>query len=286
MTPRRVIAPDDAIDLQIHTVFSDGTWTPHALLDHVRSRGFRAIAVTDHDTAAGADEIERLGEQAGVHVVPGVEATAEWHGRLAHVLCYTSGSIASPLRDLIGDTVARMEANTRDVFDELRRRGYHFPRLAEVLAATGGEPRRPADNATLLMAHGHAPNRDEALSMIAEAGYRIASAPLDDIVAAAHNAGAVAILAHPGREGGEIEAYPPALLAEFVGEIDLDGIEAYYPLHTSDQSAAYARLADEKHLLVSAGSDSHGPSGRLPVAYPASLARALLARVGMKVEAA
>lgn len=286
MTPRRALAPDDAIDLQIHTVFSDGSWTPHALLDHVRSRGFRAIAVTDHDTTAGADEIGRLGARAGVLVVPGVEATAEWRGRLAHVLCYAPGPIASPLRDLVGETVARMEANTRDVFAALQRRGYRFPRLAEVLAATGGEPRRPADNATLLVAHGYAPNRDVALGMIAEAGYRIASAPLDYIVAAAHTAGALAILAHPGRGGGEIEAYPPALLAELVGEVDLDGIEVYYPLHTGDQSAAYARLADEQHLLVSAGSDSHGPNGRLPVAYPASLARALLARVGIEVAAA
>lgn len=284
MTPRPTLAPPDAIDLQIHTVHSDGTWTPPALIDHVRSRGFRVIAVTDHDTAAGIDEVKRLGEDADVIVVPGVEATASWHGRLAHVLCYAPDSIGAPLRDLIRGTVERMEANTQGVFDELHRRGYRFPRQAEVLARSGGEPRRPADNATLLVAHGYAPDMDAAVRMIADAGYHIASAPLGDVAAAAHTTGAVAILAHPGRGGGEIEDYPPDLLLTMLEEVPLDGIEAYYPLHTADQTVAYTQLAQEKHLLVSAGSDSHGPDRRLPVAYPAAMIGSLLARLDIEVE--
>ena len=66
----------------------------------------------------------------------------------------------------------------------------------------------------------------------------------------------------------------------------LDGIEVYYPLHTAAQVAAYEALARERGLLVSAGSDSHGPRQRLPIAYEARQCAALLARSEVEVQAA
>ena len=44
-----VLAADAAIDLQVHTHYSDGTWTPEALLDYVVSEQFGLIAITDHE---------------------------------------------------------------------------------------------------------------------------------------------------------------------------------------------------------------------------------------------
>ncbi len=280
-----MLGPDSAVDLQIHTIYSDGTWTPLALVEHVQSQGFRLIGITDHDTAAGVEVVRRLAEASGVAVIAGVEATASWRGRVAHVLCYAPHTIGSPLLDLVAGTVERMALNTRDVFDELLRRGHRFPRQADLLAETGGEPRRPVDNAILLVSHGYAPSMDAALEQITDAGYVIATSPLSDVVAAAHASGALAILAHPGRGGGEIQEYSPELVLELIGETALDGIEAYYPLHSDQQVAAYSQLAAKKGLVVSAGSDSHGPAGRLPVSYPASIVRGLLGRLGIEVEA-
>ena len=285
--------PGDApVDLHLHTVYSDGHWEPAALFDHLAGAGFRLVAVTDHDQVDRLAELVALGAERGVGVVPGIEVTANWHGRIAHLLCYAErgrtpyaptlppdGSLAR----LASATVAAVRANTASVRAELERRGYVFPQAAQVLRDERDPLTRPASNARLLLAHGCVATMDEALALIADAGYRIFSAPLAEAVAAAHADGALALLAHPGRQDAEIPRYPPKLLARVCDEVPLDGIEAYYPLHTPQQTEDYLAFARARGLLVSAGSDSHGPRQRLPIAYPARDVAALLRRLGIAV---
>ena len=278
-----ILKPDDAVDLHLHTVYSDGHWEPVELFDHLAGRGFRLVAVTDHDRVDRIAEMRALGEARGIAVLPGVEMTTNWRGKTLHLLCYGGDLAGGALARMAEATVAGMRENTREVYAELERRGYGFGRREEVLAGQGGRPLRPVDNARLLLAHGYAATMDEALALIADAGYRIISAPVADAVAAAHAAGAVTLVAHPGRQDGEIPSYTPGELAEMLGSVPFDGVEAYYPMHSAEQVAAYERFAGERGLLVSAGSDSHGPRQRLPMAYPAGTVAELLARCGVGV---
>jgi predicted metal-dependent phosphoesterase TrpH len=274
---------DDPVDLQIHSIYSDGQWRPDELFTHLAVRGFRAVAITDHDTLEHVEGLRALGARHGVHVVPGTELTTEWRGHPAHLLCYAGQLAGDALAAVAGDTARRQQENTLAVHDELVRRGFTFPRGETVLAGQGGALLRPVDNARLLLAYGQAGDMATALAMIRDAGYRQALAPLDRAVAAAHASGAVAILAHPGRGGGEIFRFDPPLIEEMLVDVPLDGIEVYYPIHSDEQTAAYAALARRRDLLVGAGSDSHGPQQRLPVAYPARSVAALLARCGVQV---
>lgn len=287
--------PADApVDLHLHTVYSDGHWEPAALFDQLARGGFRLVAVTDHDRVDRLAGLVALGSEWGVGVVPGVEVTANWHGRVAHLLCY-AGRGRTPdaptlpadgaLARLTAATVAAVRANTAAVRTELERRGYAFPRAEEVLRGERDPLARPATNARLLLAHGHTATMEEALGLIADAGYRIVSAPLAEAVAAAHADGALALLAHPGRQDAEIPCYPPDLLARVCDAVPLDGIEAYYPLHTPEQTAGYLAFAHARGLLISAGSDSHGPRQRLPIPYPAHDVSALLGRLGVMIGA-
>jgi predicted metal-dependent phosphoesterase TrpH len=133
----------------------------------------------------------------------------------------------------------------------------------------------------LLRESGHAVTQAEALRLVTEAGYRQATAPLAEVVEATHASGGVCLLAHPGRGEGEIHRYEPDEVEEVLRDVPFDGIEVYYPLHSPMQVEAYAALAKRHGLLVSAGSDSHGPRQRMPIAYPASQAAALLDRLGV-----
>lgn len=270
------------VDLHTHTVFSDGHWRPDALITHLAELGFRLAAIADHDRFDHLPAIQAHAAERGLALLPAVEVTTNWHGRVAHLLCYA--------RALPPDgALARLTAATRDgmrenndaVAAELVRRGYAFPRQEEALAASGGRVERPIDNARLLLAHGYVATMGAALALIAGAGYHIISAPLAEAVAAAHADGALALIAHPGRRDGEVPPYEPELLATLLDEIPLDGIEAYYAVHRPDQTAAYLALARQRDLLVSAGSDSHGPRQRLPIAYPARDVAALLERLDL-----
>ncbi|MGE5333676.1 MAG: PHP domain-containing protein [Nitrososphaerota archaeon] len=272
-----MIAPDDSIDLQLHTVYSDGQWQPEALFAHLARERFRVVSITDHDTMEHLNELRALGRAHGVHVVPGVEMTTSWRGKSAHLLCYAAEFRGDALARMGHDTVAAQLANTRAVYAELIRSGHRF-------ASERAMPVRPIDNARLLLAHGYATTMDNALRMIAEAGYRSITFPLADAVTAAHASGALAILAHPGRGGGEIQQYDPPLLTEVLAEVPLDGIEVCYPTYREEQVSAYTAFAREHSLLMSAGSDSHGPQQRLPIPYPAVLCAELLRRCGVTMQ--
>ena len=278
------IGTDATIDLHTHTLYSDGHWQPAELLAQLAREGIAVAAITDHDTVEHVDELRAQGRELGVHLLAGTEVTTTWRGLPAHLLCYADTLTSNALAALIQTTVERQIANTREVYRTLvEDRGFAFPRQHETLRERNGEVVRPVDNALLLVHHHYAPDLAHALEMIREAGYVQMTASLEEAVAAAHESGAVTVLAHPGRGGGEIHRYDPELVAGMLASVRLDGIEVYYPTHTAAQTAAYDALARHYGLLVSAGSDSHGPRQRLPVAYPAHLCAALLERCGVQV---
>lgn len=272
-----ILDANDRIDLQIHTIYSDGQWQPEELFAYLARERFGLVSITDHDSMEHLSELRTLGDAYRVSVLPGVEMTTNWRGNSAHLLCYAATFRGDALGKMARATVANQLANTQAVYGELIRRGYRF-------APQTIPPVRPIDNARLLQSHGYAASLDGALRMIADAGYRSISVPLADAVAAAHADGALAILAHPGRGGGEIHRYDLPLLSELLADVPLDGIEARYPTYSDEQVAAYSAFAREHGLLVSAGSDSHGPVQRLPIAYPASVCSELLARCGITVQ--
>lgn len=285
--PLLSLASDAAVDLHIHTRYSDGKWVPRELFAALAQGGLRLVSVVDHDQLAHLPEVVALGDAYGIPVVAGTEVTTEWRGLPAHMLCYAPlriGFVGDALTSLMAETDARMRANTRLVYETLTARGYAFPRQAEVLADMGGEPVRAMDVAALLLAHGYADSPQDALRMVTVAGYQQARAPMGEAVAAAHASGALCLIAHPGRGEGEMHRYTPDEITGILDDgIPLDGVEVYYPTHTPAQVEAYAALARGYGLLVGAGSDSHGPHQRMPVAYPAGLIASLLERLGIAI---
>jgi predicted metal-dependent phosphoesterase TrpH len=77
-------------DLHCHTKISDGTLSIDELVDLALKRGLSAVAVTDHDTFAGAGRAVLYGKRKGIEVIPGAEfsTTDGKTGRKVHILCY------------------------------------------------------------------------------------------------------------------------------------------------------------------------------------------------------
>ena len=67
-------------DLHIHTTYSDGTATVPDVLARAAAANVQVIAITDHDTIAGALEARQLAQEFGVEVIVGEEvSTADGH---------------------------------------------------------------------------------------------------------------------------------------------------------------------------------------------------------------
>lgn len=282
-----LITSDTSIDLHLHTTYSDGRWSAEELLDHLAQEGFGLVAVTDHDRVETVASIQQLGAQKGVRVLAGVEISAEWRGQMGDVLCYGFDSDDAALRALANRVRQGQKENAEEVYAELLRRGYKFPRRQEFLAKNAGELRVAGDCANLLIKHGYLPDWPSAFDMIRDAGYREFKADMAETVEIVHRIGGAALIAHPGRgqrEPREFTFYTPELLDQVRAEIPIDGIEAYYPTHTPELVETYLAYAQQHDLLVSAGSDSHGPPGRMPIKYQAKLCRGLFERVGIQVQ--
>ncbi len=275
---------DAFIDLQMHTIYSDGHWKPEELFHYLAEKKFALVAITDHDRIDRVEELQALGQQFGIHVLAGVEITTEWRGKMGHMLAYGFDPQHPALSALLKKTVDRQLENTRAVYQELRRRGREFPRQAEVLAEQGGDLVRPVDNARLLQAHGYASSFQEAITQITDAGFRSIMADMAEAVAAVHEAGGVALISHPGRHESGFTLYDTALLDAVSAEIPLDGIEVVHPSHSAEQIAEYDRYVDRRGWLKSTGSDSHGPRHRYPITHPAARSSKLLERCGITVQ--
>jgi 3',5'-nucleoside bisphosphate phosphatase len=283
---RNHLSPDASIDLQLHTTYSDGRWSAEQLFDHLAAEGFDLVAVTDHDRVDTVASVQQLGEQKGVSVLTAVEISAQWRGKMADVLCFGFDPEEGALRVVADHIRQRAAENAQEVYDELERRGYRFPRRDEILAARQGKLRVAHDCAKLLMEHDYVKDWPEAYKIIRDAGYREMKAGLAETVEAVHSGGGIALIAHPGR--GKLEPlmftdYTPQWLDELRAEIPLDGIEVYHPTHTPELIATYQSYVEQHNLLFSAGSDSHGPPGRMPIKHRADLCRPLLERVGIEV---
>ncbi len=283
LTTNLTLSPDATIDLHMHTTYSDGRWSAQQLIDFLVTEGFELVAVTDHDRVDTIAGIQEFAAQQHLPVLAGVEMSTEWHGKMGHVLCYGFDPQQNYLLEITEMVVSRQLQNTYEVNEELRRKGYQFPRQAEVLAENGGKLRRPADNGRLLREHGYAPDWQTAMHIIREAGFYSIMADMATTVDAAHRSGAVCLIAHPGRNERNFTFYDIDLLNQVRTEVPLDGIEVYHPYNSPEMVKAYLEYVRKHNLLLSTGSDSHCIPGRMPIKYRAETSRELLERMGIQV---
>jgi predicted metal-dependent phosphoesterase TrpH len=282
LTPHLRLAPDAAIDLQLHTVFSDGTWTPEQLIDYLVREQFGLAAITDHDRVDTAALLQRLAAEKQFPLLVAVEMSASWRGEPTDVLCYGFDPENNELQELAQDVARRQRENTMEVCENLRKTGISFPdtrELEAVLATPSAQ--QPHALAALLEKLGYGSGEPSAGNLITDAGFAWATTDIAAVVDAAHRSGAVCLIAHPGRAEG-FTCYDARLLDELRAQVPIDGFEVYYPAHTPEQIAMYLEYAKTHHLLTSAGSDSHGPE-KQPIKYRAELSRNLLEHLGIQI---
>ena len=283
LTTNLTLQPDAAIDLHMHTTYSDGRWPAQQLIDYLVAEQFALVAVTDHDRVDKVAEIQTLAAEQQLPVLAGVEMSTEWHGKMGHMLCYGFDPERNDLTALIEKVVQLQLDNTYEVNETLRRQGYDFPRQEQLLAENDGKLHRPRDNARLLVEHGYAPDKHAAVQMTRAAGFRLIIADMAETVDAVHRSGAVCLIAHPGRRETNFTFYDVALLDQLRAEVPIDGIEIYHPYHSKEMIEIYLQYVHKHDLLYSTGSDSHGIPSRMPIKHRAETCRRLLERVGISI---
>lgn len=244
------------VDLHLHTTASDGLWSPAELVRQAAAAGISVLAVTDHDSTAGVGPALATGSEVGVKVLPAVEVTAWQDGQEFHLLGYGVDLNSSKLRAFLAERRASRRRRVLRMLERLRAEGIVLSE--EVLEErVAGASWGRTHLATVLVARGLVPDSQEAFRRYLAPG-ALAYAPPEpfppqEAIRSLRATGAVPVLAHPALHGVERRL-------EDLVEAGLQGLECYHPQHSPAVADYFLGQARRYGLLVTGGSDSHGPA--------------------------
>jgi len=249
------------IDLHTHSAISDGTDTPDELVQAAAGAGLDVVALTDHDTFDGLDDAVAAGERLGVRVLRGLELSCVRSGSSVHLLGYGADPESPRLAGELVRVREGRQGRLAGVLEKLAALGVPVTEEA-VMRRVGDSPSvgRP-HIADALVEAGHVRDRTEAFDRYLYDGgpahverYAI---PLELGVDLVHDAGGVAVIAHPWGRGRE-RLLPPEVLEALVREHRLDGVEVDHQDHDHDARRRLRRLAQRLDVLGTGSSDYHG----------------------------
>ena len=242
------------LELHCHTTCSDGTLTPTQLVQAAVKAGVCALAITDHDTLSGWNEAITAAKPYNLEIIPGVELSTVHNDRSLHILGFYPD--ADKLTDPISERLEGRKRRAQEMVAKLEALGYpiSLPQLGEGVAAS-----RP-HLAMALVEAGYVQSAEEAFSRFLgddkPAYVHYEKLSISEGVALLRNSGAVPVWAHPYLfRGGKVED----VLKEMV-DAGLMGIEVYHPCHSPKERKHLEQLCTHYGLLMTGGSDYHGPS--------------------------
>ena len=248
------------LDLQSHSTVSDGELSPAAVVEAAAAAGVTTLALTDHDAIDGVAEAGAAARAVGIALVPAVEMSCV-HEAIddLHMLGYWIEPTA------IAPACERAQRERREraaeIVEKLRSAGFELT-LDDVIAEAGdadsiGRPH-------IAKAAGATKETMNAFFeewLVPNGGKAFVSRKWPNAIEAVeliHGAGGAAVLAHPFWDIDE-----PSEVAALIADLDLDGVECFYPSHDEEQTEFLLGVCADRGLAATGSSDFHGPSHKI-----------------------
>ena len=270
-------------DLHLHSVFSDGAYTPEEICAIAKSRGLSLLSITDHDTLNGEAEKRAAAEKYSLTYLSGWEISAYADGVKMHVLGYGCDKGEAYLQ-FMEKRIAAAQARALDSIEKFRSVGVFI--TMEEVNSYRADLTAPIHTMHVARAAAKKLNLSEGetyLQYLARgkvANSSIGRPSPQEAIEVIHASGGLAVLAHVGRI-----TMPPASLEKAIAKLShlgLDGIESVYTTHTDKQTADFNALAQKYGLLTTGGSDTHIEDETHKIGAPAFIpSPALLRRLGL-----
>ena len=104
-------------NMHLHSVHSDGIYTPAELCQTVKEMGYGAIVLSDHETANGTAEIKAAAAALGLDTMVGMELYAKGPDTSFHILAYDFDPTEKEMAATIEEMRRSMELVTRARFE-------------------------------------------------------------------------------------------------------------------------------------------------------------------------
>jgi 3',5'-nucleoside bisphosphate phosphatase len=253
------------LELQSHSTYSDGELSPAAVIAAAAEAGVTTLALTDHDAVDGIEEASGAAAEHGLELVPASEISCI-HESIddLHMLGYwiDPAAMAPACERAQQERVVR----AREIVEQLNALGVPV-RFEDAIAEAGdassvGRPH-------IAKAAGVTPDQtgpffEEYLVPGGKAFVSRRWPTAAEAIDLIHRAGGAAVLAHPF---WDLEG--PESVGVLVDDLDLDGVESFYPAHTREQTAFLLEVCSRRGLTPTGSSDFHGPSHKIFNAFGA-----------------
>ncbi|MFC4023587.1 PHP domain-containing protein [Oceanobacillus longus] len=250
----------DRMELHIHSTFSDGEQTPEEILRLAKEENIQVLSFTDHDETGAYKQSRELASELGIQLIPGIELNTDGEDGELHILGYFFDHDHPRMVKHISWRKEERRRWAREIIDRLNELGYMVT-FEDVDKYAYGDIIVRTHIASALYEKNYFPTSQAAYYslLVKEKPAFITREPFsaEDAIALIKDCGGEAYLAHPG-------AYPFSINEENILSYGIDGIEVYHSKHSEQDVEYWKRFADIHHLLISGGSDSHGPASRNP----------------------
>lgn len=255
-------------DLHMHTNLSDGELTVEQLLERLRSKGIKLFSITDHNHALAYDYIK----DPKMTMIKGTEITTSFEGVIIEILGYKIEP--KVINDWFAEFYSEenMIKNEIKLFEELKalaiNLGYNVPVDLQMDEIVKGASKKTVyyyleemvsdfEFTTYKAFFRKGLSNPKSEWFISEGRYYPSITEVIDLI---HEAGGIAILAHPYEYG--FDTFDN--LFNYLRESNIDGIECFHPSCAMKDSVALAKYCSENKLLGSGGSDFHRDSRLIP----------------------
>lgn len=247
-------------NLHMHSTYSDAGFTPEQLVRIGKALGYKALALTDHDTDGGCAEFMENCRLEGIETITGAEFYGQHNGRRMHLTALDFDPVAPSIRNFI-DERCRLQAQwTKACFDKAKEMGLVDEiTWDEVVLSAGKGAWLCYDSILNLMSQKHilTPQRTESIKEVClrdEMRVLKPEYPLTvDVIRAVRDAGGVIALAHP--------VVTQFDFAEQLVDLGLNGIEVNHPSMMPEATVLAEELAARRGLYRCGGTDHSGPMG-------------------------
>ena len=272
-------------DLHTHSCFSDGTCTPAQIIEQAVAMNLSAVALTDHNTAAGLPDFLAAARGKSIDAIPGVEISTNYGDTELHIVgLFLPEASFAPLTAILEDFNRKKEESNQLLVQNLTKAGFPLDYNEICRNHPVGTVNR-AVIAAALVQQDYVNSAKEAFQglLSKKGGCYVPPERLEalEAIRLLRKLDAVPVLAHP-LLNLKTEAALRAFLEEAV-PAGLVGMETLYPSFTPEETVLARSLAAEYSLKESGGSDFHGDvkphirlgTGKGDLAVPAEFAKKL-----------
>lgn len=244
-------------NLHLHSTHSDGAYTPTETVIAAKEEGYKALAITDHDSATAFPEMKEACEKEGMEYLFGVEFSTLVPNDY-HIVGFSFDPEYPEMKQYLADMGERQTDNTRNCFELAVSKG-------DITGITWKEVLDYSEGVAWIC-NNHVFRAMKAKGLIDDFRYiewfnknfrnqRAMFAPIKDfkpahdIIKLVKDAGGFSVIAHPNKNLDDID---------YLIESGLEGIEVIHPSMMYEIRERAYKIAMERNLYISGGTDHSG----------------------------